>query len=373
MADHAIRLGINIPAKPPIGDVTMAVRLARLTGLDAALFWDHFQDFFPQHLWREELTWLAQGRPHAHEHYEYQVLLGYLASISGNMRIGVGVTEPLRRHPVLIAQALLTLAHLTKRAPILGLGAGEAENTDPYGVTREKAVGKVEEALQIIRTCFGSIGPFDIEGEHFSLSSSVMDLQPPKGRTPSIWLAAHGPRMLRLTGQYADAWYPSQIISPEEYDDKLATIRRHARDAGRDPEEIYPSLVMTTFLAPTDEDALEIMRSKIGRWAGLMLSAATWKQHGLRHPLGDDFQGYVDVLPEELQPERIDAALEEVPEDLMLQAFAWGTPERVAATFKRLGEVGLRHVVILPASVVGGERFLRYLPRGLFSLRRKLA
>ena len=26
-----------------------------------------------------------------------------------------------------------------------------------------------------------------------------MDLEPPPGRTPEIWIAAHGPRMLHLT------------------------------------------------------------------------------------------------------------------------------------------------------------------------------
>ena len=34
---------------------------------------------------------------------------------------GVGVTELIRRHPVVIGEAMMTLSHLTKRAPILGV------------------------------------------------------------------------------------------------------------------------------------------------------------------------------------------------------------------------------------------------------------
>ena len=43
-----------------------------------------------------------------------------------------------------------------------------------------------------------------------------MDLNAPKGKTPEVWIAGHGPRMLRLTGEYGDGWYPTVVGSPEE-------------------------------------------------------------------------------------------------------------------------------------------------------------
>ena len=45
-----------------------------------------------------------------------------------------------------------------------------------------------------------------------------MDLEPPPGRTPQIWVAAHGPRMLQLTGRYSDGWLPiiGSVTSPED-------------------------------------------------------------------------------------------------------------------------------------------------------------
>lgn len=66
-------------------------------------------------------------------------MLGHLASRAGRLRLGVGVTEAVRRNPVVLAQAMITLAHLTKRAPILGLGSGERENTVPYGLSLDGA------------------------------------------------------------------------------------------------------------------------------------------------------------------------------------------------------------------------------------------
>ncbi len=47
-----------------------------------------------------------------------EVLVGQGKTVADAVR-AIGVTEPIRRHPVLLAQAALTLSHLTKRPPIL--------------------------------------------------------------------------------------------------------------------------------------------------------------------------------------------------------------------------------------------------------------
>ena len=153
---------------------------------------DHFQEFFPSAIWDEELSWLAAQSPSPHEVFDYQTLLGYLASRVGKLRTGVVVTEPTRRHPVLIAQSMLTLSHMTKRAPILGIGAGERENIDPYGLDFSHPVGRLEEALKIIRLCFSSQGPIDFEGEHYRLDGALMDLKAPKDKMPEIWIGDAG-------------------------------------------------------------------------------------------------------------------------------------------------------------------------------------
>jgi phthiodiolone/phenolphthiodiolone dimycocerosates ketoreductase len=372
MTTHPIRVGLNPPAKPPMSDLRLLVRASRLIGMDTMMIWDHFQDFVPQVLWTEENTWLAKDQKYPHEHFDYQVLLGYLAAYAGNMRLGVGVTEPIRRHPVLLAQAMMTLSYMTKRPPILGIGAGERENTEPYGLSMHRAVSRLEEALQIIRLCFTSRGAFDFDGEFFQLDGAVMDLIPDDGKTPPIWMAAHGPRMLRLTGQYADGWYPTIPFTRDDYGDRMSTIRRHAQEAGRDPAGIVGSLSVPVFIAGSDSEAREILNLRASRILGLTFPAELFHQQGLSHPLGDSFKGFADFVPESYSEDELNDALDQITPEFLAQTAIWGSPDTLADYFRQLGEGGLQHVILTPVSALASKKVMNSLPMTLRRLRRKL-
>jgi phthiodiolone/phenolphthiodiolone dimycocerosates ketoreductase len=265
------------------------------------------------------------------------------------------VTEPFRRHPIVIAQAMITLAHMTQRAPILGIGAGERENTDPYGLPFSQPASRLEEALQIIRKAFTSRGPFDYDGKFYQLNGAVLDLQPPEGRTPEIWIAGHGPRMLRLTGQYGDGWYPFAIGSPDDYASRLEVIRTAARKAGRDPDAITPSWTCLTAIGRTEEEARAMLDTNAVRFWGLLFSADVWRLFGESHPFGENFRGYLDIIPEQYDRERVDEAIAAVPQAL-IELAVWGTPEQVVNKLRAFGEAGLRHVVpYFPSALVSRD------------------
>lgn len=338
---------------------------------DSLMVWDHIQDFFPRALWNEEFTWVASKLSSPHQFYDYRTLLGYIAGRAGQMRIGVGVTEAIRQHPVSIAQAAITLSHLTKRAPIIGIGAGERMNTEPYGMRETKKVGRLEETLQIIRTCFTSDGPFHFDGQHYQMRDAVMDLTPPPGRTPQIWLAAHGPRMLRMTGQYADGWYP-ELSNPSVYAEKWQTIRQAAIDAGRNPDTITPSNQLFLVISPSEEEALPLLTSPLGKYMSLITPAANWAAVGAEHPLGPDFGGYADVLPESFTREELDDAMQRVPLEVTAQLAVWGTPEQVTARMREFGAAGMRHATVILGSALKSEKAALYSLRAMWKIKRAL-
>ncbi|TGD90873.1 LLM class flavin-dependent oxidoreductase [Mycolicibacterium sp. CH28] len=341
--------------------------------LDSVMTIDHFQNIFPTVIWDRELTWLAAQRTTPHEFFDYQVLLGHLASRVGSMRLGVGVTEPIRRHPLVIAQAMMTLSYLTKRAPILGIGAGERMNIEPYGLDPSEAVTRLAEALQIIRHCFHESGPITFSGKHYELERATMDLKPASGRTPSIWVAGHGPRMLDLTGRYGDGWYPTAVVSPDEYAAKLDVVRKAARDAGRDPASITPALHRFVVVGQTEAQVRAMLDTKAIRALGLMAPAGLWRQAGATHPFGEHFNPLVDFVPDRYDRQTMDDAIAAVPSRLLTEGpVLWGTPEQVVAKLRSFQTAGLRHVVLAPVSGLVSRRAALYGLRATGKIARAL-
>jgi phthiodiolone/phenolphthiodiolone dimycocerosates ketoreductase len=367
-----VTIGLSVGTQPPLRRIHTFGRAAQWLGFDVAWTVDHFLGWFPQDMWDSEMSWLADPSKSPHLYFEYQVLLGHLASRLRRVQVGVGVTEAIRRHPVVLAQAFMTLAHIAARPPIMGIGAGERENTEPYGLDFTKPVGRLEEALQIVRMCFESGGPFSFEGEHFQLRDALMDLRAPKDRVPQIWLAAHGDRMLQLTGRYADGWYPTIPMTPAGYEERLGKIRAAATGAGRDAEAIVPAWSTFVVLGRSRLHARQLLGHKAIRFMGILAPDELWRGLGLRHPFGDGFRGLVDFVPQRYERAEIEAALAQVPVEAIADLVLCGTPEDV---LKRLGDyvdAGLRHVVLQPASALVSRRDAVYSLRSVVKVLRKL-
>jgi phthiodiolone/phenolphthiodiolone dimycocerosates ketoreductase len=96
-------VSLYLPAQPPLGQLRQLMLGARAMRLESVMVWDHLIDFFPRSVWDEHFTWRAKDLPSPHAFFEFQALLGYLAGRAGRVRVGVGVTEPIRRHPVVMS------------------------------------------------------------------------------------------------------------------------------------------------------------------------------------------------------------------------------------------------------------------------------
>lgn len=364
---------MTVGAQPPLRRIEMLLRAARWLRFDVAWTIDHFLGFFPAAIWDKEFSWLASpdGTPHAY--FDYQVLLGHVAGRAGKrMQLGVGVTEPVRRHPVLIAQAFMTLAHASRRPPILGIGTGEAENIIPYGLDFSAPAARVEEAVKIIRLCFDSAGPFDFSGEHFSLEGALMDLRPPADRRPEIWVAAHRPHMLAVTGRYADGWYPTFPFDPGEYESLLGDIRAAAVAAGRDPLAITAGWQAFCVIGRTERAARRLLEAKGVRFTALLAPAYLWEAFGAEHPLGKGFRGMIDFIPQRYERAELEAAIAAVPVDLMAEVTLWGTPRALTGRLQDYVDAGLRHLVLQPVSGLVSKRDAVYSLYAMASMLHKL-
>jgi len=352
---------MTVGTQPPLSRIKLITSAAARTGFDVAWVTDHFLSFFPRAIWGKDFSWAASADSSPHQYFDYQALMGFLAR--RRIHIGVGVTEPIRRHPVVLAQFAMTMSHLAKRAPILGIGSGERENVEPYGLPFERPVSRLEEALQVIRLCFDSEGPFDFRGEFFTLDRAVMDLKADPDKRPQMWIAAHGPRMLRLTGQYGDGWYPTFPMTLEDYEAALRTIRGHALVAGREPGDVIPGWQLFSVTGKTEEHAREMLSSPPVRFVSLLAPAYLWQSVGLEHPFGPEYRGMIDFVPQDYSRAQLKDAMSKVDPDVLSKVVIWGTPESIGDRLMDYLDLGLRHLVLQPATALVSRR------DALFSLR----
>jgi phthiodiolone/phenolphthiodiolone dimycocerosates ketoreductase len=345
---------------PPADRALEFARRAEADGFDAVWWPWRVMGWTPDSMWSEDLTPLAAQQRSPHVHFDPLVMMGAAGAATERIRVGVCVTDAIYRHPALLAQEALTVDHLAGGRSILGLGAGERMNVTPYGLDWDKPVGRLEECLEVMRRLWMADGPIDYEGRFFRLERAVLGLEPYEGRPPAVWLAAHGPRMLRITGRHGDGWLPT-TIGPDAYAAKLGVIRESAEAVGRDPDAITPSLLAYVMCAP-DEDSLERMcASPLARLllAAVDLPPETYARHGSASPWSDG-TGFASFVPSTVSREEAMRIVDHITPGIVREHMLCGTPERIADQLRGYAQAGLRDVVLWNVTAYGDPDLARY-------------
>ena len=209
-------------------------------------------------------------------------------------------------------------------------------------------VARLAEALEVLEILFASNGtPVDFEGRYYQLSGAVFDLPLWEGRRPPLYIGSHAPRMLNLTGRYADGWLPGQPIPAEEYGGRLEKILSAGREAGRSMESFVATQTMLLVLGDDADQVLEqAMRSLYVAYNTLGLAGSVWQKHGLEHPMGDDFAGQIELVPAATSRDVVEMALARMTPELLLEQYYFGSPAQIASRVAPLVGVGCQHFIL---------------------------
>jgi phthiodiolone/phenolphthiodiolone dimycocerosates ketoreductase len=350
MSGFRVGLMDLIVAGRPAADTFTRLNYFSAVAMGVDSFWvpDHLNAIFPRSLWQSKYCGAARIQPSVDASMEPWAMLGNIAARNriSRLPLGIGVTDAGRRNPAVTAQAAATMNLLTRGRFILGIGPGEREGNEPYGVEWSKPVARFEQAMATIRALWDSKGQLvNRDSPFFPLRNAVFDLPSYKGRWPQIWIGAHGPRMLRVVGRYADGYFPAFPHRPEEYARRLEAVRAAASDAGRDPMAIVPAILMPILTGLSRDDIDEALESDVLKTAALSASDEFFAQHGAQHPLGVGFIGGQDLLPQTLDELTVLSHIKGITPAFLRSMMLTGTPDEVIEQAAEWRDCGVRHLV----------------------------
>ena len=148
-------------------------------------------------------------------------VLSAAASRTERIRLGIGITSPLLRHPGAIAATMATLDELSGGRAVLGLGVGGGMSLDPFGLATDRPVGVLADAIRVAR---GVLAREPVEGRaQYTPPAHAMG-----ARDVPIWVGARGPQLVALTAREADGIFLSGC-SPSELERIVPAVRGEGR------------------------------------------------------------------------------------------------------------------------------------------------
>jgi phthiodiolone/phenolphthiodiolone dimycocerosates ketoreductase len=364
-----IELGMPGQIMPPVeGAIKNALR-NEADGFDAVWWPDHLMGWFPDSLWTEDLTPLAKTQPNPHVHVDPLMMMGVAGAQMTRAKVGIVVTDLIRRNPSVLAQTMVTIDHLTKGRAILGLGSGEKLNITPYGMPFDKPVARLSEGIDILRLLWESEGkPVNFEGQFHKLENAVLGMAPYEGKSPPIWTAAHGPRMLELTGRKSDGWIPTKMSSAE-YAEALGKIRQSSVDAGRDRDSVTPGLLAYVLVGPDEATVARLMEQPLVRALCVLLSADVFRSLGVEPPLQAAGSGWHDFIPTIVPREEALRIVNAIPPKVVDYYAFCGTPEQIVDQIAEQYDAGLRHLILWNITAFGDPELAGFSFRALGQIK----
>lgn len=270
------RFGVHIgPQQCSMAELREAWRQAEALGYDWISTWDHL---YPSTI------------PPVGGCFEGLTTHAALAALTSRPRVGSLVYSAAFRHPALLANAAVSIDHLSGGRLELGIGAGwqEAEHRAhglPFAGPAAR-LRRLAETIEIVRLLWTE-DRVDYDGEFSTLRDARCDPKPVQ-RPPRIWVGASGERAgLPLAGRLGDGWNVP-FAAPAEFARKLDIVRGAAARPDR-----LETAVNVGIIGAEDEAEIDAeLRRRFGDAAGQVRPATL---AGSAERMADMVRAYVDA------------------------------------------------------------------------------
>jgi probable F420-dependent oxidoreductase len=225
-------IGLVLQTDPPASRVVELAARAELGGLSHVWTWDSCV------LWQEPF-----------------VIYSQILAATSNVIVGPMVTNPLSREPTVTASLFATLNDMFGNRTVCGIGRGDSAM---------RVIGRTPSTLPTLSRAMRVIREL-AEGREIDYDGTKVRLPWVRDGRLEIWMAAYGPKALKMCGEEADGFI-LQCADPDIARWTIGAVRAAAAAAGRDPASLTICVAAPAYVG----DDYPHMRDET-RWFGGMV------------------------------------------------------------------------------------------------------
>ncbi|MGH2446064.1 MAG: LLM class flavin-dependent oxidoreductase [Candidatus Limnocylindria bacterium] len=175
--------------------------------------------------------------------WESVAMVAAMAVATSRVEVGQSVINAPYRTAALTAKIAETLDEISGGRYVLGIGLGNTDDYDQFGVPADHRYARFEESIRIIHSLLRT-GKADADGTYQFARKAELIPRGPRSHGPPIVIAAGGPKMLRLAARYADGWnwWTQSRPDLDSMRALLTEMERACEEVGRDPATLSRSL-----------------------------------------------------------------------------------------------------------------------------------
>lgn len=287
-----------------------------------------------------EAVWQAESRLVR----EATVPMAAYAAVTSRIKVGSGIVPIWTRNVGLLAATFSTLDDLAPGRVILGLGAWWEPLATKVGVDRRKPLRAMRETVEATRRLL-AMERVSYDGEFVHLDDVEIDIVH-GDRSPKhvpIYIGATGMQMMELAGEIADGVVLNYMVGPSYDAQAMAALAAGAAKAGRTVLDIDRPQLVVCSVDRDRELALDRSRELLTQYLGQQphIMKASGVDPALIEEIGK-------VLTWPAGPEEIRSAMRLVPDDVVQQITASGSPEECRAKVAEYVDAGATCPILYP-------------------------
>ncbi len=205
-----------------------------------------------------------------------EIFLAVAAERTRHIRLGTGAVSLTYHHPLMVADRIVLLDHLTRGRINFGVGpGGHLSDAAMLGIPAAEIRDRMEQNLEAILHLLTSTEPLTASGPGWEMHDAVLQLRPYQRPHPPLAIPSlESPFGMALAGRVGAAPL-SLFFGVSDLPAQWAITEDAAARAGRTASRDDWRIVVPVHLAETREQAVEEIRSGAGEWMFEYVQALT--------------------------------------------------------------------------------------------------